>query len=126
MKTTPRHAYPVSSLPYPKETMRKALKKYMSSLDKQAFDASLERALSLRIIKGLYLSLSDFMPDADAKFVNDAWKTSAFRPSFNSDADQARYEKIVERSEDERESMGKDVDVLIPPFTSINLIAYAG
>lgn len=125
MKCTPRHAYPISSLPYPKETMKKAVKKYVSSLDKRKFDPSLEHALGLRVIKGLYLSLADFMDDADAKFVNDVWNTDGNKPKLASDADRKHYNDIVDRAEKEREKMSTEIDVLIPPFNSINLLSFA-
>ncbi len=125
MKCTPRHAYPISSLPYPKDTMKKALKKYISSLDRKKFDGSLEHALGFRVIKGLYLSLSDFMSDADAQFINNVWNTEDTHPQFANDTDRKRYDRIVEQSLDEREKMSKEVDVLIPPFNSINLLSYA-
>lgn len=124
-KRIPCHAYPISSLPYPKETIKKALHAYIRSISSNKSNDSIENALNLRVIKGLYLSLSDFMKDADADFINNIIDTSTYQPEFKSESDRNRYETIVNKAEKEREEMAAEVSVLIPPFTSINLLAIA-
>ena len=122
-KRAPRHAYPISTLPYPKETIKKALKKYISSFDSHPSSGSLEDTLSFHVVKGLYLSLADFMDDADALFVNKILDVSDMSPQFKDRNEREHYEKIIKTAEKEREDLNKGISVSTPSFSVLNLLS---
>lgn len=53
----PQIAYPVSSLPYPLEVMRKALQFHVASLNKP--DATREDLQQMRMARSFYITLGD-------------------------------------------------------------------
>src|ERR1035438_169047 len=113
-KHIPRHAYTLSMLPYPKDTIKEVLKKYISSCARDGFDGSLECALGYQVIKGLYLSLADFMNDTDAEFVNNIWNVADTNPHFENSSERKQYDILIEIRENEREQMNKEIDAVIP------------
>ena len=95
-KHDPKHAYPISMLPYPKEKMKEALRKYIVRLGQNRIDQSLQYSLRLCIVKSLYLSLADFRDTVD-----------------------------FDAAEKEREEMSAQVNSAVPVLCSINLLALA-
>ena len=124
-KRYPRHAHPISTLPYPKEKIKEVLKKHILSLGKENWDNSLERSIKLCIIKSLYLSLADFIDDKDSRFLNNIWDVENDNDRFKNPQEQARYEAVTDAQEKEREEMSAEINVAAPTLCSINLLSVA-
>lgn len=140
-KRTPKHAYPISSLPYPKDDMRRLLKNYIVAFSRDQLNGSLEQALELRHIKGLYLMLADFMDDADAELVNrvwDAYSTSSGTlgedieiisndqtGKMQDTGEQKKYADAICKASLERDQMGREINNLVPLLSSINMLQTA-
>lgn len=137
-KRAPKHAYPLSSLPYPKDDMKRLLKNYIIAFSRDQLNGSLEQALELRHIKGLYLMLADFMTDADAELVNRVWDAYSTSNEILGDdieiisnnqenklqtaEEQKKYTDAIARSASERDHMGREINSLVPLLSSINML----
>ena len=123
-----KFAHAISSLPFPLETMQKALQFHVASLNKPG--ASNEDLQQMKVIRSLYISLGNYIASKDAELVNqinekyialakerNIHKVAEDERHLMSGHEYREYMGVLEKIESNRNKLREEIDPLISKET---------